>query len=48
MGTYPEMVDLSRCEKNTEWFAQSAVEASEEIGKHMVNCTLEWLRKVIL
>ena len=48
MGTYPELVDLSRCERNTEWFAQSATEASEEIGKHMVNCTLEWLRKTIV
>ena len=48
MGTYPENVDLSRCEKNTEWFAKSAVEASEELGKHMVNCTLEWLREAIV
>ncbi len=48
MGTYPENVDLSRCEKNTEWFAASAVEASEELGKHMVNCTLEWLREAIV
>ena len=47
LGTYPERVDLSRCEKNTEWFAESAKEASEELGKHMVNCTLEWLREVI-
>jgi predicted transcriptional regulator len=47
MGTYPELVDLSRCERNTEWFAQSAKEASEEIGRHMVNCTLEWLREAI-
>lgn len=48
MGTYPENVDLSRCEKNTEWFAASAVEASRELGKHMVNCTLEWLREAIV
>lgn len=48
MGTYPENVDLSRCAKNTEWFAASAVEASEELGKHMVNCTLEWLREAIV
>jgi creatinine amidohydrolase/Fe(II)-dependent formamide hydrolase-like protein len=47
MGTYPELVDLSRCERNTEWFAQSAKEASEETGKWMVECTLEWLREVI-
>ena len=28
-------------------FAQSAKEASAEIGKHMVECTLEWLREAI-
>ena len=44
----PENVDLSRCEKNTEWFAASAVEASEELGKHMVQCTLEWLREALV
>ena len=48
MGTWPENVDLSRCAQNTEWFAKDAVEASAEIGKHMVNCTLEWLREVIV
>lgn len=48
MGTWPENVDLSRCAHNTEWFAQSACEASAETGKHMVDCTLEWLRKVIV
>lgn len=47
MGTYPENVDLSRCAQNTEWFAESAKEASEETGKHMVECTLEWLREAI-
>jgi hypothetical protein len=47
MGTYPELVDLGRCDKNTEWFAQSAKEASSETGKHMVQCTLEWLREAI-
>lgn len=48
MGTYPENVDLSRCDRNTEWFAESAVEASRENGLHMVECTLEWLRETIL
>lgn len=48
MGTYPERVDLSRCERNTEWFAQSARDASEALGKHMVECTLEWLREEIV
>jgi creatinine amidohydrolase len=47
MGTYPENVDLKRCSQNTEWFAESAKEASQETGKHMVNCTLEWLRDAI-
>ena len=48
MGTYPDHVDLSRCDRNTEWFAKSAVAASEELGHHMVNCTLEWLRETIV
>jgi creatinine amidohydrolase len=48
MGTYPELVDLDRCERNTEWFAQSAKDASEETGRHMVACTLAWLRDVIV
>jgi creatinine amidohydrolase len=48
MATWPQNVDLSLCEKNTEWFAQSAKEASAELGKHMVACTLEWLREVIV
>jgi len=48
MGTWPENVDLSRCSQNTEWFAQSAAEASVETGEHMVDCTLEWLRKAIV
>ena len=48
MGTWPENVDLSRCERNTEWFAESAKEACVETGKHMVQCTLEWLRSVIV
>lgn len=48
MGTYPENVDLSRCDRNTEWFAQSAKEASAELGEHMVNCTLKWLREQIV
>jgi creatinine amidohydrolase len=48
MGTWPEKVDLSRCSQNTEWFAKNAVEASEETGRHMVECTLEWLREAIV
>lgn len=48
MGTDPQYVDLSRCKDNTEWFSQSAIESSEDLGKHMVACTLEGLRKVIV
>jgi len=48
MGTYPENVDLSRCHLNTEWFAQNAVEASEELGRHMVEQVLVWLREKII
>lgn len=48
MATWPENVDLSRCELNKEWFTKSATEASAETGNHMVSCTLEWLRKAIV
>ena len=48
MGTYPNNVDLSLCERNTEWFAQNAVEASQELGVHMVSSVLQWLRKAII
>ena len=47
LGTNPKLVDMTRLDRNTEWFAQSAREASPELGRHMVNCTLEWLREVI-
>jgi len=47
MGTWPEKADLARCDQNTEWFTKDTVDASAEIGKHMVNCTLEWLREAI-
>jgi len=48
MGIWPENVDLHRCCQNTEWFAKSAAEASAETGRHMVKCTLEWLRGAIV
>ena len=47
LGTNPKLVDMTRLDRNTEWFAQSAREASPELGRHMVACTLEWLREVI-
>lgn len=48
MGLYPDHVDLSKCSRNTEWFAQSAIEANAELGCHMVECTLGWLRQTII
>lgn len=47
LGTNPKLVDMTRLDRNTEWFAQSAREASPELGRHMVACTLEWLREAI-
>lgn len=47
MACYPDHVDLSRCEKNTEWFAESAKEATMELGEHMQRCTLRWLEQAI-
>ncbi|NLC27031.1 MAG: creatininase family protein, partial [Fastidiosipila sp.] len=47
LGVYPENVDMRRTEENTEWFAKSAVEASQELGEHMLGCALEYLDKAI-
>lgn len=44
---YPDHVDLEKTKENTEWFAESAEEASKELGEHMVKCTLEALEKII-
>ena len=40
--------DLERTKKNTEWFALNSVETSMELGKHMVQCALETLDKIIV
>lgn len=45
---YPRHVDLNRAKLNTEWFAESAAEASAELGRYMVACTLEALRESIV
>lgn len=45
---YPDHVDLERTKDNTEWFAESAKEASMELGQHMVKCTLEALKEIIV
>ena len=44
---YPDHVDLARTKDNTEWFAESAKAASKDLGKHMVQCTLEALEDII-
>lgn len=48
LGTWPELVDLTRCGQNREWFSQSAVEATPALGQHMLACTLDWLRSAIV
>ena len=48
MSLYPNLVDLSRCAQNTDWFADTAVEATKECGDFMVECCLEWLREAIV
>ena len=40
---YPDHVSLEKTKENTEWFAESAKEASKELGEHMIKCTLEAL-----
>ena len=47
LSLYPERVDLSRRKDNTEWYAQSANEASREFGDEIVRHTLEYLDKTI-
>ncbi len=48
MATYPELADLSRCDRNTEWFTKDAPEATLEIGKSFLEGSLEWLREQIV
>ena len=44
---YPDHVSLEKTKENTEWFAESAKEASKELGEYMIKCTLEALEKII-
>lgn len=48
MSLYPDLVDLSRCEQNTEWFADNAGESTKEYGDFIVACAMEWLREKIV
>lgn len=43
----PAAVKMDRREKNTEWFAKSAQEASPQIGKQMMERILERLRTIL-
>ena len=47
LSLYPEKVDLDRRKDNTEWYAQSANEASKEFGDEIVRHTLEYLDRII-
>lgn len=44
----PEAVDFSRCGSTNEWFAQSAKEASVEIGRRMLDVSIAELKKRIV
>lgn len=48
MSLYPEKVDITRCNRNTEWFAETAIKATKETGDEIVEKTLEYLRRVIV
>ena len=47
LSLYPDKVDLERRKDNTEWYAQSAAEASKEFGDEIVCRTLEYLDREI-
>lgn len=48
MSLYPEKVDVSRCNLNTEWYTESAPQATKEKGDYAIQKTLEYLKKVIV
>ncbi len=47
MALYPDSVDLSRIDEIKHWFTESAREASVEIGKEMMEKSLEYLAEAI-
>ena len=47
-AVYPENVDFDRTKDNTEWFAIPSQEASVELGKMMLDYTLEYLERTIV
>lgn len=47
MSLYPKNVDITRCNRNTEWFSKTATEASKEAGDEIVQKTVEYLKRVI-
>ena len=48
MALYPDAVDLSRIDERKHWFAESAREASTELGNLMVEKTVEDLASRII
>ncbi len=48
MALYPEAVKLERLGDREHWFTKSAANANEEMGKKMVELSLEYLDKTIV
>ena len=48
MALYPDAVDLTRIDERKHWFAESAREASAELGEKMIERSLEDLLKRIV
>lgn len=48
MALYPDAVKLERLPEIKHWFTENAKEANAELGKEMVERSLEWLDKSIV
>ncbi|MBO5924823.1 MAG: hypothetical protein J6Q52_00995 [Clostridia bacterium] len=48
MALYPDCIKLDRIDDIKHWFTESAREASMEIGKEMVDKSLEYLNNAIV
>ena len=48
MALYPEAVHLERLGEKKHWFTKNAVEASPELGRKMMEVSLEDLDKAII
>ncbi|WHH56829.1 creatininase family protein [Petroclostridium sp. X23] len=45
---YPECVKMERLSDSDEWFIQSAIEGSKELGEKMRDLALDYLRRTII